>query len=770
MRTWLCYFAFLLVFLPGSLTLLAQDEATTPKIPEEKPVTGLQPYAMELLSSNAVSEQYLQLRSVAPNYPLGPGDKIEISIWGDLTLNASCDVSPEGFITIPKINHRIYLNGILFQKLEPLILNELKKFYAANLTREKFASNEVSMAITLASVRGIQVLVAGEVNNPGTHQVTSTSADLLGILAQVGITPLGTMRDIRVIRTDAQVDSVDLYSIQKGESTVERLFLRQGDKVFVPQKGISVILKGNKGDEVQRPAIYEMRQDENLGDLVELAGTTNHADLSSVHITRQRPNKPLEILNVDITTPKGKETRLFDGDQVEIFPVPDEWMDWIVEISGGGIRKPRTYSYENGMTLSKLFELAGGRYNDASNNIILVRTRKDKIKSVFQLDVHAVSPDSFTLWPLDKVTTFSAHTLRGGDKIVSIEGQVRNPHDYTLGDGMRLLDLLFNAGGFDDPDYLKTVYLDRADLIRVEERAHEKKIIPINLRALLQGDAEKNLELQSKDKVVIYKAEDFEDKHSVEISGLVRKPASYSLSTGMTLEDLFVQAHGLEEAADSSYVEVARLNLTNGASGQLAEILKVPMKESSRFKLSNRDIVYVRADPERRSKRTVVIRGEVRYPGEYVLSEKNERLSDLVSRAGGLLETASVESCAFFRRQSTGTVRVAMDIEKALSGGYKEHDIILVHQDSVHVPPKNWVVHVTGAVFRPGFVQWKKGARTGYYVDAVGGLIPGADKKKARIYLPNGFAKKAFRGWPDPKVPAGSTIKIPEVPPKAREE
>jgi protein involved in polysaccharide export with SLBB domain len=339
---------------------------------------------------------------------------------------------------------------------------------------------------------------------------------------------------------------------------------------------------------------------------------------------------------------------------------------------------------------------------------------------------------------------------------------------YTLAEGMRLFDLLFAAGGIGDPDFRRDIYLYRADLMRMNGTALQKYVIPIDLKALLQGDSEPNLELQSQDEVVIYAASEFEEDQFVTVRGLVRKPDRYKLLENMTLDDLLVQAGGLKETAFPLYVEVARASLdAKTGDDQLSQILKIPLEQASRVPLQDEDLVFVRRDPDRRPHRVVVLKGEVVFPGQYALKRENERVSELIARAGGLRETASLENCKFYRGQAP----VRVDLEGALKGR-TEADIILVVGDSIYVPPKNHTVEVKGAVLLPGIVQWKPNAKANYYIDAVGGFEPTADRRRMRIVRGNGFVLPASkRLLPDPVVPPGSTLIVPQkVPPASKKK
>ncbi|HIE05088.1 MAG TPA: hypothetical protein EYP61_10050 [Candidatus Latescibacteria bacterium] len=724
----------------------------------------LRPFGYDVIRSmGEVSE----VGPVSPSYPIGPGDEVCIESWGEISLSYKLSVNEEGFITLPNVG-RIYLNGVKFGELKDLIVRRLSMVYQAALSRDKLETGATSIDMYLGKMRGINVVVAGEVERPGSYSFQASRASVVNVLAKAGgITERGSLRAVRIAKADGTSYILDLYDLMlTGDVKAKATLLEDGDVLFVPLKLKEVTIEG----EVKRPAIYELKEGEDLEDLVRIAGGfTPRAYPSRIQVIRYVIDEGKKVLDVDMTRSKGFQ--LSDGDRVIVYEVPRVKRENVVRISGGGIRKPGLYQLEPSMTVSRLIEKAGGLCTDAlMERADLIRTREDltKIFSTFNLRNVVQGKSDFALQPSAEIVIYSKYDIKGGEKAVTIRGHVKRPGTYPLAKNMTLYDLIFSAGGFEDPDFRRATYLERTDLIRTDERNLKKKIISFNLGKLLDGDQEerKRLEergilyLRSMDEVVIYSFQEFQDERYVTIKGEVRKPGTYKLTEEMTLSDLVTQARGLKETAYLSRAEVYRpvLDVTSGERRIDTLLVELDDEGMKRFRLKDRDVVYVRSVLE--ELKTVRITGEVKFPGEYVIVRDDERLSSLIERAGGLLKTAFPEG-AFFSR--TGKGRVFVDLVRALRDRGGPYDIVLADGDSIHIPTKDLTVKVEGAVVVPSTVQYREGAKAGYYVELCGGLRPSADRHGIRMILPNGFVRRATRRlWFDPSVPAGSRIYVPE--------
>jgi protein involved in polysaccharide export with SLBB domain len=263
----------------------------------------------------------------------------------------------------------------------------------------------------------------------------------------------------------------------------------------------------------------------------------------------------------------------------------------------------------------------------------------------------------------------------------------------------------------------------------------------------------------------------------VHITGEVYEQISPQWREGMTLRELVLKAGGLKDTANLLQAEVSRLLDTAVTStditkrpAQTVEVIRVPLGadflvRDDGFQLRPYDRVAIRRLPWWEMQQTVVIRGEVFFPGQFSLERKDERLSVLVARAGGLRPDAYLEG-ARVQRSADGVGNVAVDLVKALAEPGGEQDIILQAGDEVIIPDHMFTVKVVGEVGFPTSLVWEEGRKINWYVNRAGGFLEKADKGKSRVVWPNGMSLPNKRGS---KVIAGSTIIVPREAPKEGE-
>ena len=343
---------------------------------------------------------------------------------------------------------------------------------------------------------------------------------------------------------------------------------------------------------------------------------------------------------------------------------------------------------------------------------------------------------------------------------------------------MRIADAIRRAGGPKPDVYLGHVLVTRlaADSSRVQMRA--------SLRDSL-GTVANDFLLQDNDLIEVFSMSDLRAERYVSIGGAVRKPGRYAYRRGMTIRDLVLLADGLQESAYLKDAEIARLP-RDRSGGRTAITMQVPLDSSYVYEaiadqryaaggatgngaapaadvpLEPYDNVLIKQQPNWQLQRTVIIGGEIAFPGQYALTSRDERLADLVGRAGGLTAEAYPEGTVFLRRK--GNIgRVAIDVPMALKKSQSPENLVLVDGDEISIPPRSFVVTVTGAVNAPNVVAHVPGMGLDYYIQQAGGALRNADKRGAYVTQPNG--KREVGGWVrDPKPLAGSTVEVPVDP------
>jgi len=452
----------------------------------------------------------------------------------------------------------------------------------------------------------------------------------------------------------------------------------------------------------------------------------------------------------------------------------------------GEVLRPAIYEIAPGETLRDLVKLAGGLTPFASVEAATIdrvlppeqRSAPGHERTVLTVPLaQALAPNGPDV-PLvagDSVTIFPIHGPRRN--AVTIEGSVWQPGTYALERGMRLKDLIARAGGL-RPE----AYPERVQIVRTYPDS-TRQLLGASLRSSADGAPGDNPLLQDQDRVKIYSRAEFVPERYVAVFGAVVKQGLVPFADSMTLRDAILLAGGLREDAYLLEAQVSRARRTQadttGANDTLATVLRVPLDSSyitvpdpyaerrvgasraPEIVLYPYDNVFVRRQPGWENQRNVVITGEVRFPGRYTLLRKDERLTDVLQRAGGLTPQAYAGGIRFFRSEGEAG-RIGVDLPRVLRDPRYKDNVIMAAGDSVHIPVFIPTVRVEGAVNSPASVPYVAGAGIGYYINAAGGFARLADKRGTFVQQPNGLIQKGKR--PEP----GAVVVVPRKDPQER--
>ena len=454
------------------------------------------------------------------------------------------------------------------------------------------------------------------------------------------------------------------------------------------------------------------------------------------------------------------------ADVVTFFSILDLRRDFV--IVEGQVWRPGTYQYTPGLRLADLVEQARGLREEAYlERADIIRTRPDRTTEQLRVDLGRAlegSGENPLLQELDRVTIHSIHDILP-DRYVHIEGHVRQPGRYLLHDDMRLSDLLFKAGGLNDPDWLRETYLERADLVRTAPDSITRTVEPFRPASVLAGEPGADRLLMSEDRVRIYSIYAVEIRRSAVITGEVKEPGTYQIEENTTVNDLIVRAGGLTVDAWPVSAELSRIRPGQIDAVRRADIIQVPIDTTFAGRrggpvLENFDLVVVKRMPYWELQRRVILAGEVVFPGTYALTDPGEQLSDLIRRAGGLTPYAYPEGSRLIRTfQEAGLVGI--DLERALNTPGSRHNLVMMPGDSLHVPERPNTVIVRGAVSYPTAVVYVPGKPAGYYIKRAGGYLRNAERSETRVVLANGALWQGRWLLPDPPVNAGTEIFVP---------
>jgi protein involved in polysaccharide export with SLBB domain len=783
----------------GKSSEVKAPEVTTQPIPSEQavlskvpivapPATGELPYFgynIFLGGSSIFEPRPL----IDDQYLIGENDILSISLWGDFQSYNEYKVDKEGRILVNTVGP-VSVAGYTVEKARKIVLNALSKVYSGL----QKSPPSMFMDLTVARIRPLRVFIMGEVANPGGYAVSAVGNVFNSLFSAGGPNLSGSLREVKVIRNNKVISKVDLYDYLIGNLRASDEQIKDNDVIFVSLRGKTVGIKGA----VMRQAYFELLPNDNLKKLIDFSGgIRNTFYLQRIQVDRIIPfeerkkgepdRKVFDIDFKEILT-AGKDYKLEDGDIITIFPILEEKKNY-AQISGS-VWRPGRYQLEKIASLKDLVKEADGLRPEAfPEHTKIVRTYDDKQTVIFYVNIELAEKGekdhNIKLQPRDSIYVFSRYEMLTGHETITLEGIAKRPGKYPLHQNQTLYDFVHEAVGLADTLYRKQIYLDRADLVRLNPDQYTSRIVPFNLWDLYIDHVNDTLLLPG-DRVIIYPVStvEFTDRY-VDVSGKVKSPGRYRLSENMKAFDLIMQAGGYTEDAWTVQGELSRLERNGIGNDSLTHIYKIDIPDLfdsttvnqqiiSEYRakstlLQHRDQLFIRPNPNYLYQKSVTINGEVEYAGTYVLSKYNERLSNVVKRSGGLKKSGYAEGGIVLRN---GT-RTRINVAEAIDNPEGNNDLMLQQGDSIIIPPRPFSVQVIGEVNNPGLFSCVDGKKLSFYVDESGGLTDSSDF--ALVTYPTGMIEKVgFHWWSsNPKISDGTNIlvtkKIPP-PPEPPEE
>ncbi len=541
--------------------------------------------------------------------------------------------------------------------------------------------------------------------------------------------------------------------------------------------------------EVATPGTFRMSPFSSVFHALYLSGGIN--DIGSLrNIQVLRNNKKVAGVDIYEYLFNGKTNgniRLQEGDVIIVPPY-----EQLVSIDGN-VKRPMYYEIKPDETIRTILDYAGGFTGDAYSGMVRLERQSGTENELYNIERGE----------------FGSYRLKDGDMItvgtildryanrVELKGAVYRPGMFAIGRDIRTVsDLIRKADGLTD-----NAYDDRALLYR-EGPDMQLQIIALDLKNIMAGISP-DVELKRNDIIEISSIDDLTDRGDITIAGQVTNPGTYPYAENMTVEDIILQAGGLLEGASTARVDVSRriVDPTSvTATQQLSHVYSVSIDggfavgKGEHFVLKPYDRVVVRKSPGYGAQTTVEINGEVLFDGEYVLQRRNERVSELVKRAGGVIEGAYIKGASLSRKlteaeyiarketlrlamannqagqadslalskiEVSDTYNVGIDLQKALNNPGSTYDLVMQPGDVLYVPQEQSTVNITGDVMFPNAVVYEPGKKLSYYIDQAGGYGQQAKKGKAFIVYLNGTVAKAKKNTP---IEPGCQIIVPSKP------
>ena len=463
-----------------------------------------------------------------------------------------------------------------------------------------------------------------------------------------------------------------------------------------------------------------------------------------------------------------------------------------VEIAGE-IKRKGIFEIKTTETMSDLIRFAGGFGDKAYSHSLTVIRNNDR-----EREVRSVADTDFGKFALQNGDSIRADSiLNRFSNRVAIKGSVFHPGNYELTPGMKLSDLIKKADGLRED-----AFMNRGLISRIKED-NSPENISFDLKEVMKGS--NDILLRKEDKVLISSIFQMREKRTVTIVGEVMRPDSLEYQDNMTLGDVIFKAGGFREQADISVVEVSRrLSYEQAAkvTDKMNDIFQFALTRDLKlsptdaaFKLMPFDEVYVRRAPGYRDQGTVMITGEVIYAGTYAISDKNEKISNIIKRAGGLIPGAFISGATLTRtyklseaeiekkkqlmkRDTTlrdslltlkNTYPVGIELEKILASPGSSIDLMLQPGDVINIPRQLQTVKVSGNVMNPLALTYEKRISLSRYIDRAGGYDDRAKKSRTYVIYPNGTtaSTKGFIFRRSPRITPGAEIIVPKKPEKA---
>jgi polysaccharide biosynthesis/export protein len=519
--------------------------------------TGLQalkPFGYDLFAEFPSSFEPLTNVPVPSDYIVGPGDTLDVLLYGSQNHAYQMLVGRDGRINFPELGP-IDVGGQLFSAVQ-----------AAIESRVNHQMIGVKASISMAQTRSIQVYAMGEAYDPGAYIISGLGTITSALYAAGGVRKAGSLRNIELKRDGVVVRRFDLYDLLIHGDTADDAKLLQGDVVLIPPVGSTVAVDG----QVRRPAIYELRNENTPAEVVALAGgLTPDADTSKATLTRIQPDGERVVLRLDLTA-AGATEGLRNGDLIHI-PRLRPTLDAAVELQGH-VYTAGAYFYRPGMRLSDVIHSVDDLQPNADLHYVLIRRELPPDRHVEALSANIAaalaapgSPADVTLMPRDQITVFDLSSSRDRivhpiledlrmeataeqpEQVVTIEGRVNVPGEYPLEPGMTVADLIRAGGGLADAAYAGEAELTR--YVVVDGSTRRTDIMDIDVTKALSGSPAANVRLDPYDVLSIKEVSQWTNQESITLKGEVRFPGTYTIQPGETLKSVIERAGGLTQFA-----------------------------------------------------------------------------------------------------------------------------------------------------------------------------------------------------------------------------
>lgn len=600
--------------------------------------------------------------------------------------------------------------SIYIPQVGPIFVNGLSIDQATAKIKSRLASTiykainngQTTLQVSLGKIKSIRVTVIGEAKKPGTYTVSSLTSLFNLLYFCGGPSELGSYRKIELIRANELKRTADLYAFLLQGNQQDNVLLQEGDVIRIPFYKTRILLNGN-------------------------------------------------------------------------------------------VRHKGKYELTDGETFDDVLKISGGFSDDAYKAAITVYQLTETERKIIDLAQSQFS--SYKPLPSDSIVV--GKLLDNFSNKLIIKGAINRPGEYELTANLNLKDLIKKSGGVKDDVYSKRGSISRLNPDKTPVQ------LSFDIDSVLNNTL--NIPLKKNDEITLYSIFDLKNDNIIIIDGYVKRPGNYQWSENITLKDIILKSGGLTLPGDITKIEISRV-VNNKDLSELnyrqAEILKIDLSDSSKTNdiiLKPFDIIHIRQQAAYSPMRVVLIEGQVNNPGSYTLKMSGDRVSDLIMRAGGFRPNADT-SALIIRRISvksrnamnseqifskllntgkdiivagdTGKTElfkyydnISVNLNNALHSANASENLVLEDGDIISIERNTNLVKVSGEVYFPTIISFKKNANLKYYIQKSGSYSPRARKKGALVIYPDGKAKKVksflfFKIYPE--VVSRSEIFVPQ--------
>ncbi len=684
---------------------------------------SLKPFGYDLFEGVPSTFAPVSDIQVPMDYMVGPGDTMDIQLFGNESSNYELTVGRDGRINFPKLGP-IMVSGMTFDAARETIEQRVAK---------QLIGTRVS--VTMGDLRSIRVFVLGEAEKPGSYTVSGLSTMTNALFVSGGVKTIGSLRNIELKRNGHLVTTLDLYDLLLNGDTSGDRQLMPGDVIFIPPIGNTVSVYGA----VRRPAIYELKRERTVEQAIGLAGgMLPDADGRLGQLERILPSRLREMQNIDLGLAAGRATPLDNGDKLKIPEIRPTLENSVV--LSGYVHRPGQFEYHAGLRLSDVLNNFDELKPEADIHYIMIRREvppEERIE-VLSADLRlalasrgsAADPE---LRPRDQIIVFNLSANRDRilepilrdlalqatpdkpEQIVSIDGRVKAPGKYPLEPTMHVSDLIRAGGSLEDAAYRGQAELTRYAI--VDGDARQTELIPVNLASIRRGVPGADLQLRPYDTLVIKPIPMWMEPGVIEVVGEVRFPGKYPIHQGETLHSVLERAGGFTAVA-----------FPYGA-------------------------VFVREELKKREKDQLELLANRMESDLAALSLEAVASSAATNSAGGSAGATQglvVGQQLLVQLRDTKPVgRLVIDVARVLKGPPGGPDDVLVRDgDKLLIPKKTQEITILGEVQSPTSHVYEAGLTRDDYIAKSGGTTQKADKKRIYIVRANGDVVTGGRsGW-----------------------